>query len=100
MGKARKLPPLPSREEALRMLTAIVCGRANDCARLALEENPPLDALDLTLLQEIRRGTGGTVEVRLVDRLRALELLLSQLESDGDGAAAFFAGLDQAGDTL
>ena len=100
MAKNRKPEPLPSREDALRMLAAMAFGRANDCARLALEDAPPLDQLDLTLLQEIRRGTGGSIEVRLVDRLRALELLLSLLEPESSGAEAFFAGLEQAGQAL
>lgn len=100
MPRTHRPEPIPSREDALRMLAAMAGGRANDCARLALEDAPPLDKLDLTLLQEIRRGPGGSIEVRLVDRLRALELLLSLMEPEGSAAEAFFAGLEQAGQAL
>ena len=98
MGK--KLPSVPSRDDALRMLAALAGGKANDCARLALEESPALEELDLTLLQEIRRGSGGAIEVRLADRLWAVELLLSLLEPEGNDAESFFAGLEQASSSL
>ena len=76
MAKAKAIP---TRDDALRALAALAAGRANDCARLALEEAPPVAELDLTLLQEIRRSANGTVEVRLADRLKAIELLTALL---------------------
>ena len=56
--------------------------------------------LDLTLLQEIRRGANGVVEVRLADRLKAIELLAALLDRESAGDATFFAGLEQAGQRL
>ena len=90
----------PTRAWILRQLAALASARANDCARLALEENPPVAELDLTLLQEIRRGANGVVEVRLADRLKAIELLAALLDREGAGDATFFAGLEQAAQRL
>lgn len=95
-----KTKPVPTRDDALRALAALAGGRANDCARLALDEAPPVAELDLTLLQEIRRSANGTVEVRLADRLKAIELLTALLEQDQTGAEQFFASLEQAGKAL
>ena len=54
----------------------------------------------LALLQEIRRSANGTVEVRLADRLKAIELLTALLAQDQTGAEQFFASLEQAGKAL
>ena len=97
MAKAKAIP---TRDDALRALAALAAGRANDCARLALEEAPPVAELDLTLLQEIRRSANGTVEVRLADRLKATELLTALLAQDQTGAEQFIASLEQAGKAL
>lgn len=85
----------PTRADALRALAALATGRANDCARLALEDTPPVAELDLTLLQEIRRSANGAVEVHLVDRLKAAELLAALLEQERSDAADFFGALTQ-----
>ena len=39
-----------SRQDVRRLLAELACGKVNDCVRLALEENPCLDNLDLRLL--------------------------------------------------
>ena len=44
-----------------------------DCA--VAEDAPDLESLDLSLLSEVKRNEKGTVEIRLIDRLRALEQL-------------------------
>jgi len=64
-----------SRADVTRRLAELAFGKANDCVRLALEDDPKLGRLDLSLLSEIKRNDKGTVEIRLVDRLRALEQL-------------------------
>ena len=64
-----------NRQDVTRRLAELAFGRANDCVRLALEENPNLGKLDLSLLSEVKRNDKGTVEIRLIDRLRALEQL-------------------------
>ncbi len=59
--------------DVARRLAELAFGRANDCVKLALSEDPAVDQLDLSLLSELKRSEKGTVEVKLVDRLKALE---------------------------
>ena len=63
------------RQDVTRRLAELAFGKANDCVRLALEENLSLENLDLSLLSEVKRNDKGTVEIKLIDRLRALEQL-------------------------
>ena len=63
------------RRDVTRRLAELAFGKANDCVRLALEDDPHLDKLDLSLLSEVKRNDKGTVEIKLIDRLRALEQL-------------------------
>ena len=80
---------------ALRRLAQIAFGRANDCVRLVLEDDPPIGELDLTLLSEVKRSEKGAIEVRLADRIRALEELLQAGAADDGAAAAFFAAVEE-----
>ncbi len=72
------------RQDVTRRLAELAFGRANDCVKLALEDAPCLDELDLSLLSEVKRNEKGTVEIRLIDRLRALEQLA---QTAGDAQA-------------
>jgi len=72
-----------SRQDVARRLAELAFGKVNDCVRLVLEENPDLKGLDLALLSEVKRSDKGGVEVRLIDRLRALEQL-TQMTGDKD----------------
>lgn len=63
------------RKDVVRRLAELAYGSCNDCVRLVLEEMPDLGQLDLSLLSEVKRNEKGTVEVKLVDRLRILEQL-------------------------
>lgn len=75
------------REDVLRRLAQLAFGRANDAARLALRPGAvDPEGLDLSAVSELKVTDKG-VEVKLVDRVRALETLCSLLESDGDGGA-------------
>ena len=87
--KAGKL----TRQDVARRLGELAFGRANDCVRLALEENVSPEQLDLSLLTEIKRNDKGTVEIRLVDRLRALEMLSQMAQSTGEDLESFLAAL-------
>lgn len=68
--------------------------------RLAyLEEDPGpelLHSLDLYALSELRRPKGGGCEIRLYDRMKALELLLQHAGSPGAGASGFLEALRDA----
>lgn len=70
------------REDVTRRLAELAFGQPNDCVRLAMEEIQDLKELDLSLLSEIRRSEKGMVEIKLIDRLKALEQLAA---STGDG---------------
>ena len=78
-----------SRQDVTRRLAELAFGKANDCVRLVLEEDPQLGKLDLSLLSEVKRNDKGTVEIRLIDRLRALEQLAAVAE-DGNGEMTQF----------
>ncbi len=59
-----------------------------------------MDALDLSLLTEVKRNEKGTVEIKLVDRIRALERLLESGGGDVDCTEAFFAAATRDGEGL
>ena len=81
------------REDVVRRLAELAFGRANDCVKLVLDENASLDMLDLSLLSEVKRNDKGTVEVRLIDRLRALEQLQLLAAENGKDVEAFLKAL-------
>lgn len=82
------------RKDVLRLLAQLAFGRANDCVKLVLLDAPDLEALDLSLLSEVKRNDKGTVEIKLIDRVRALEQLLSAGTESSDCAEAFFAAAE------
>ena len=81
------------RRDVTRRLAELAFGKANDCVRLALENDPSLDKLDLSLLSEVKRNDKGTVEIKLIDRLRALEQLAEVAEEDHSDMDAFLQAL-------
>ena len=86
-----------SREDVVRRLAELAFGRANDCVKLVLEEGTSLDKLDLSLLSEVKRNDKGTVEVRLIDRLRALEPLQLLASENGSDVEEFLMALQGEG---
>lgn len=88
-----------TREDVARRLAELAFGRANDCVRLVLEEGAEIDGLDLTLLTELKRNDKGTVEVQLVDRLKALEQLANLAQSQGTDLESFLQALQGGGET-
>ena len=68
-------------------------GRANDCVELVLEDCPEVDTLDLSLLSEVKRNDKGTVEIRLIDRLQALEALSGMMGHEEGEMKAFLQAL-------
>ena len=92
---AQRSRGVPGREDALRRLAQIAFGRANDCVRLVLEDDPPIGELDLTLLSEVKRSEKGAVEVKLLDRLKALEMLTALTEEGGEGMEEFLRALNR-----
>ena len=82
-----------TREDVTRRLAELAFGKANDCVRLALEDDPNLGRLDLSLLSEVKRNDKGTVEIRLIDRLKALEQLAQVAGDDGGEMQQFLSAL-------
>ena len=81
------------RQDVTRRLAELAFGKANDCVKLALEENLCLDELDLSLLSEVKRNDKGTVEIKLIDRLRALEQLAQTAGEEKSDVDAFLLAL-------
>ena len=86
-----------SRSDVTRRLAELAFGKANDCVRLALEDDPNLGRLDLSLLSEVKRNDKGTVEIKLIDRLRALEQL-AQVAQENDSDLETFLQALQGGE--
>jgi len=82
------------RKDVVRRLAELAYGNCNDCVRLVLEDQLDLQALDLSLLSEVKRNEKGTVEVRLLDRLRILEQLERLTGEESMGMEAFLKGLE------
>ena len=91
------------REDAIRRLAQLAFGRANDAVKLALRpEETDLEQLDLSAVSEFKVTDKGGVEVKLVDRVRALETLCELLMSGGRQEAdelyrALAEGLEEEG---
>ena len=85
-------------EDVLRQLAHLAFGRADDVLRLALRPGETeLSGLDLTAVAEFKATEKG-LDIKLVDRLRALELLFSLLESTSTNAAqSLYQALTKAG---
>lgn len=90
-GKIRK-------EDVTRRLAELAFGKANDCVRLALEDAPALEKLDLSLLSEVKRNDKGTVEIKLIDRLRALEQLANAAGEETQDVELFLRALQGEGE--
>ena len=86
------------KEDVTRRLAELAFGKANDCVRLALEDDPKVSRLDLSLLSEIKRNEKGTVEIKLIDRLKALEQLALAAGEDKRGAEEFLRALQESGE--
>ena len=87
-------------EKIRQQLRKMAFGKPNDCVKLALCEDVDIEKLDLSMLTEIKRSEKGTVEIKLVDRIRALERLLEAGGGDVDCAEAFFAAAAGDGEEL
>ena len=86
------------REDVARRLAELAFGKVNDCVRLVLEDDPEVEKLDLGQLCEIKRNEKGTVEIKLVDRLRALEQLCQLAEQNGEELETFLNALQGSSD--
>lgn len=90
------------REDAVRRLTELAFGRADDAFTLAIHPERAGDGteeMDLSAVAELKVSDKGGVEIKFIDRIRALEALSALLESgDSSGAEAFFRALEDSAD--
>ena len=87
-----------TREDVARRLAELAFGKANDCVKLVLEPGEEMDGLDLSLLTELKRNEKGTLEIRLVDRLKALEQLALLAQGDGTDLESFLQAMQGSGE--
>ena len=91
------------RVDVLRQLGAIAMGRCNDAVKLAYLDPDAtglssIDGLDLTMVTEFKRAGNGGVEIKLLDRLEAISLLLEHVDREGlrPEAVSFLRAMDRA----
>ena len=86
------------REDVLRRLERLADQRANDAVKLAFlgeEQVGEIDCMDLRALTELKRHGNGAVEIKLVDKILALETLYGIAKQSGEGAQALFQALER-----
>jgi len=88
------------REDAVRRLCELAFGRANDAVALALSDGaarPDIEGLDLSAVAEFKVTDKGGVELKFLDRVRALEALCSLLGESAGSADEFYQALEDTG---
>ena len=84
-----------TREDVVRRLAQLAFGGAGDT--LALRGGAPPEGLELSAVAELKVTDKGGVEIKLIDRIRALETLCGLLGSGGgQGAEELFRALEEA----
>lgn len=90
------------REDVVEALKEIAFGRVNRGVELAYLEDPTAERIrkmDLSTVAEFKRGANGAVEIKFVDRVKALGALYEMLGGgDENEAAEFLQALEQAGE--
>ena len=87
------------REEVLRRMERLADQRPNDAVKLVFLTGARaacIDQLDLRALTELKRHGNGAVEIKLVDKMAALERLYEMAKESGEGADAFLKALEQS----
>ena len=89
------------REDVIRRLAQLAFGRVNDAVKLALHlSEADAEQLELAAVSEFKVTDKG-VEVKMIDRVRALETLHGLLENSGDsGAEDLYRALEDAAGQL
>lgn len=89
------------REDVLRALAKLAFGGAEDAVKLALgPKEEQIKGLDLSAVAEFKVTDKG-VEMKLVDRIKALETLYGLLDSgDDSGAEELYRALEEAAEQV
>ena len=78
------------REELVSRLTEVACAKPNGAVQLAFlreQDAPYIDRLDLMALAELKVGERA-VEMKFIDRVKLVELLLGAMRKEGGGSVA------------
>ena len=85
-----------NREGLLEALGRIALSNPGDAIALALApEAQNVAGLDLWGVSEFKRGSGGIVEIKFTDRVKAISLLLECAGGGEDGMDALIAALGE-----
>ena len=85
----------PDREGLLEALRKIALSRPNDAIALAQDpKNAYVGNMDLWCVSEFKLNSAGAVEVKFVDRVKAISLLLDCTGGGEDGMGALLAALE------
>ena len=83
------------RDEILLALKRVALSKPNDAISLALEpKDTHVGSLDLWSVSEFKINNSGSVEVKFLDRVKALSLLLECAGSGQDGLNALLDALE------
>lgn len=88
--------------DVINRIGNLAFGKANDAVKLVFldpESREQIDKLDLSMVSEVKRGSNGVVEVKLLNRIALLELLAeltSRQTQNGSEAESFFTAMDKA----
>lgn len=84
------------REQILEALRKIALSKPNDAVMLALApEEQYVPGLDLWGVSEFKRNSGGAVEIKFADRVKAISLLLECSGGGEDGMNALLSALEE-----
>ena len=84
------------RDEILEALRHVALSRPNDAISLALEpQDTHVDSLDLWGVSEFKINSAGSVEVKFLDRIKAISLLLECAGGGEDGMNALLDALSE-----
>ena len=89
---------MKSREELLQKIEDLAGCKINDAVRLAFlsaEEQECVDGLDLSAITELKRNSSGTVELKFIDRLAALQWLLDHTGAEDPQAVRLYEALER-----
>ena len=83
------------RDQILEALQRVALSRPNDAISLALEpKDACVEGLDLWGVSEFKINSAGSVEVKFLDRVKAISLLLECIGGGEDGMGALLEALE------
>jgi len=83
-------------EDVLRRLQRLGFGTGEELEGILSGE---MEGLDLSMVSEVKRGSNGTVELKLINRVDLLLRLWEILQHQEDGAEEFLKSLQAEGDS-